>query len=81
MNFSFVDKRLKIPNLFVWTRQHHCMLNYDFSKLGAFKDKINPIKKSKKNSISDNLFPLKLFRINLAPGKIHLFPICKTKNG
>ena len=59
MNFSFVDKRLKIPNLFVWIRQHHCMLNYDSSKLGAFKDKINPIKKWRENSVGDNFFSIK----------------------
>ena len=40
LNFSFVDKRLKIPNLFVWTRQHYCMLNCDSIKLGTFKEKI-----------------------------------------
>ena len=37
LNFSFVDKRLKIPNLFVSTREHYYMLNYDSLKLGAFK--------------------------------------------
>ena len=45
LNFSFVDKRLKIPNPFVSTRDHYCMLNYDSLKLGAFNDKIIPIGK------------------------------------
>ena len=59
LNFSFVDKRLKIPNLFVWTREHYCMLNYDSLKLGAFKDKIIPIGKWRENSIGDNFFSIK----------------------
>ena len=59
LNFSFVDKRLKIPNPFVWTREHYCMLNYDSLKLGAFKDKIIPIGKWRENSIGDNFFSIK----------------------
>ena len=59
LNFSFVDKRLKIPNLFVQTREHYCMLNYDSSKLGAFKDKVIPIGKCRENSVGDNFFSIK----------------------
>ena len=81
LNFSFVDKRLKIPNLFVWAREHYCMLNYDSLKLGTFKNKIIPIGEWRENSICDNFFLLKLFLKNLAPGNIRVFPIWKTKNG
>ena len=80
LNFSSVDKRLNISNLFVWTLEHYCMLNNDSLKLGAFKDKIIPIGKWRENSIGDNFFLLKLFLKNLAPGSIHVFPISKTKN-
>ena len=59
LNFSFVDKRLKIPNPFVWTREHYCMLNYDSLKLVAFKDKIIPIGKWRENSIGDNFYSMK----------------------
>ena len=59
LNFSFADKRLKIPNSFVWTREHYCMLNYDSLKLGVFKDKIIPLGKWRENSIGDNIFSIK----------------------
>ena len=69
LNFSFVDKRLKIPNLFVWTREHYCVLNYDSLKLGAFKDKIIPIGKWRENSIDDNLFSIKPLSKNFGTWK------------
>ena len=59
LNFSFVDKRLKILNPFVWTREHYSMLNYDSLKLGARKDKIISIGKWRENSIGDNFFSIK----------------------
>ena len=59
LTFSFVDKRLKIPNLFVWTPEHYCMLNYDSLKLGAFKDKIMPIGKRRENPIVNNFYSIK----------------------
>ena len=59
LNFSFVDKRMKIPNVFVWTREHYCMSNYDSLKLGAFEDKFTPIRKWRENSICDNFVSIK----------------------
>ena len=81
LNFSLVDKRLKIPNLFVWTGEYYCMLNCDSLKLAAFKDKIIPIGKWRENSIGDNVYSMKDLSKKLAPGNIHIFPIWKTKNG
>ena len=57
------------------------MLNYDSSKLGAFKDKIIPIGKCRENSVGDKLFSIKALSKKLAPENIHLFPIWKPKNG
>ena len=80
LNFSFVDKRLKIPNTLIW--EHCCMLNYDSLKLRAFKDKFIPIGKWRENfPLAITFILLKLFLKNLVPGNIHIFPIWKTKNG
>ena len=59
LNFSFVDKRLKIPDLFVWTPEHYSTLNYDSLEFGVFKDKIIPIGKWRGNSIVDNFYSIK----------------------
>ena len=81
LNFSFVDKRLKIPNLFVWTREHYCMLNYGSLKLRAFKDKLFQLENGRKIPLAITFFLLKLFLKILALGNIYVFPIWKTKNG